>query len=41
MSLMCKMTKECSTTKGMCIHEKMMFAAVADMALAAQGPGWF
>lgn len=36
MSLMCKMSHQCSTTKGMCVHEKMMVIVVV-MALAAAG----
>jgi hypothetical protein len=33
MSLMCKMGEQCSATKGMCVHEKMMMGVVAVMAL--------
>lgn len=37
MSLMCNMNGQCSATKGMCIHEKMMMAVVMVMVLAAVG----
>lgn len=37
MSLMCKMSNQCSATKGLCVHEKMMMALVVIMALAAAG----
>ena len=33
MSLMCKMGSTCSTTKGMCIHEKMMMFVVVVAAI--------
>lgn len=44
MSVMCKMNSQCSTTKGMCIHEKMMLVVMMLSALAAIGHwilGWF
>ncbi|OIQ91926.1 hypothetical protein GALL_261300 [mine drainage metagenome] len=39
MSLMCKMNGQCSATKGMCIHEKMM-AAIAMIAIAGAVGHW-
>lgn len=44
MSIMCKMNSQCSATKGMCIHEKMMLGIMMVSALAATGHwvlGWF
>lgn len=40
MSLMCKMSNQCCTTKGMCVHEKMMMGVVMLMVLAAAGHFW-
>lgn len=34
MSLMCKLSGQCSATKGMCIHEKMMLGMVIVLAPA-------
>ena len=39
MSMMCKMNGSCSTTPGMCIHEKMMLAMV--VMIAAGIAFWF
>ena len=44
MSIMCKMKTECSATRGMCVHEKMMLAVMMMAALAASGHwilGWY
>ncbi len=44
MSIMCKINGQCSHTKGMCIHEKMMLTVMMAAALAAIGHwvlGWF
>ena len=37
MSLMCKMNGECSSTKGMCGHEKMMMVIIMVGGLGAVG----
>jgi len=37
MSLMCNMNGQCSTTKGMCAHEKMMMVIAMLAALGAVG----
>ncbi len=31
MSVMCKMSNSCCTTKGLCIHEKMIVVAIVVM----------
>lgn len=44
MSLMCKIGTQCTASRGMCIHEKMMMgAAVLGMlaAIAHWGLHWF
>ncbi len=37
MSLMCKMNGECSATKGMCSHEKMMMVIAVMAVIGAVG----
>lgn len=40
MSMMCKMNESCSATKGMCVHEKMMFSVMLIAVVAGSGH-WF
>jgi len=37
MSLMCNMNSQCSVSKGMCIHEKIMMVIVMIMVIGAFG----
>lgn len=44
MSMMCKMNDSCTTTKGLCIHEKMMLSLMVIAAVAGSGHwvfNWF
>lgn len=40
MSLMCKMSNQCSATKGMCVHEKMMMIVVVAMLVVGAVGHW-
>lgn len=37
MSMMCKMNGSCSTTKGLCMHEKMMVGVIVIGSIAGLG----